>query len=253
MVPDPACARAWQSAAGMSNSIDVDGLEVERGGRRVLRDVSCTVAPGEVTGLVGPSGGGKSTLMRAIVGVQRVAAGTVEVLGRPAGSPDLRPRVGYMTQSPSVYADLSVRENLRYFGRVLGVGEPRIDEVIATVELGDHMNRLARDLSGGQLARVSLAAVLLGRPDVLVLDEPTVGLDPLLRRSLWNGFRELARTGVTLLVSSHVMDEAELCDRLLLVYEGAVLPATTPEELRRTTGAQRLDDAFVALIEEQRA
>ena len=231
-------------------AIRVNGLNVDRGGQEVLRAISLSVMSGEVTGLVGPSGGGKTTLMRAIVGVQRLRSGGVEVLDRTAGDPALRPRVGYMTQAPSVYADLTVRENLRYFARVLGVGHARVDEVIATVDLADHANRLVQSLSGGQRARVSLASALLGRPEVLVLDEPTVGLDPLLRRSLWNGFRDLARAGATLLVSSHVMDEAELCDRLLLLHDGRLLASTTPAELRERTGHQRLDDAFIALIEE---
>ena len=235
----------------MSESIRAERLDVDRGGRRVLDAVSLAVQPGEVTGLVGPSGGGKTTLMRAIVGVQMVAGGAVEVLGLPAGDPALRARVAYMTQTPSVYDDLSVAENLRYFARVLGMPRERADAVIETVDLADARSQLGRDLSGGQRARVSLAVALLGQPEVLVLDEPTVGLDPLLRRSLWDGFRTLARGGATLLVSSHVMDEAELCDRLLLIYDGGVLAATTPAEMRARTGCARLDEAFVALIEER--
>ena len=237
----------------MAPSISIRGLNVDRGGRPVLRDVSVVVSPGEVTGLIGPSGGGKTTLMRSIVGVQTTAGGDVEVLGLSAGDAGLRSRVAYMTQSPAVYADLTVRENLRYFARLLGVSRERVDELVEIVELAAEQDRLARDLSGGQLARVSLATTLLGRPEVLVLDEPTVGLDPLLRRSLWSLFHELAGDGATLLVSSHVMDEAELCSRLLLVHDGRVMASTTPGEMRRRTGCQRLDDAFVALIEEQRA
>ena len=237
----------------MAPTIEVDGLRVDRGGATVLHDLTIAVEEGVVTGLLGPSGGGKSTLMRSIVGVQVVAAGAVSVLGAPAGSPGLRNRVGCVMQSPAVYADLSVRENLVYFARLLRVGGGRIDEVIARVGLADVASHLVGRLSGGQRARVSLATALLGDPDVLVLDEPTVGLDPVLRRDLWDFFHELADAGATLLVSSHVMDEAARCDRLLLLREGRILADLTPEELLRRTGAADLDAAFLCLVEAEPA
>jgi ABC-2 type transport system ATP-binding protein len=187
--------------------------------------------------------------MRAIVGVQLIESGSVTVLGRRAGSRQLRSRVGYVTQAPSVYGDLSVRENLRFFGRVLGVRQERIGEVIATVALEEQADQVVASLSGGQQARASLATALLGDPDVLVLDEPTVGLDPVLRRDLWATFAELAATGVTLLVSSHVMEEAEHCDQLLLMRDGELLATESPDQLRTRTGRQQLDEAFLALIE----
>ena len=233
----------------MPSTIEISGLCVDRGGSRALDEVSLSVDGGVVTGLLGPSGSGKSTLMRAIVGVQIVARGDVRVLGLSAGSPALRSRVGYVTQSPSVYADLSVRENLAYFARVLGVARSRSDEVIERVGLGDTATRLVARLSGGQKARVSLATALLGEPEVLVLDEPTVGLDPVLRRDLWDFFHELASAGTTLLVSSHVMDEAARCERLLLLREGAILADLSPGELLRSTGAPDLDAAFLQLVE----
>ena len=235
----------------MPPTIEITGLRVDRGGATVIDTLSLAVDGGVVTGLLGPSGGGKSTLMRAIVGVQVVAAGDVRVLGLPAGSPSLRARVGYVTQSPSVYADLSVRENLVYFGRVLGVARSRADEVIERVGLTDTATRLVGRLSGGQKARVSLATALLGDPEVLVLDEPTVGLDPVLRRDLWDFFHELAAGGTTLLVSSHVMDEAARCERLLLLREGAILADLPPAELLRRTGAPDLDAAFLRLVESE--
>jgi len=231
-------------------AIAVDGLRVRRGGRPVLHDLSFPVASGTVTGLLGPSGCGKTTLMRAIVGVQVVESGRVEVLGEPAGSPPLRARVGYVTQAPSVYGDLSVRENLRYFARVLGAPKERIGEAIETVALGEQADQVVSNLSGGQSARVSLATALLGEPDLLVLDEPTVGLDPVLRRDLWATFRSLAAAGTTLLVSSHVMEEAAHCDELLLMRDGELLAAESPAELRARTGRDQLDQAFLALIEE---
>jgi len=234
-------------------AIAVEGLTVRRGGRPVLHGLSFSIAAGTVTGLLGPSGCGKTTLMRSIVGVQIVEAGRVEVLGTPAGSASLRARVGYVTQAPSVYRDLSVRENLRYFARVLAAPNERIEEAIETVALGEQADQVVASLSGGQSARVSLATALLGKPDLLVLDEPTVGLDPVLRRDLWATFRGLAAEGTTLLVSSHVMEEAEHCDELLLMREGELLATESPAALRARTGREQLDEAFLALIEERAA
>ena len=230
-------------------AVVVDKLRVVRGGRPALDDLSATVRSGAVTGLLGPNGSGKSTLMRAIVGVQVVAGGRVLVLGREAGSPELRRRVGYMTQAPSVYGDLTVRENLRYFARILGTGARRVGEVIESVALQDEADRVVERLSGGQRARVSLASALLGRPELLVLDEPTVGLDPVLRRDLWSTLAELAEQGATLLVSSHVMDEAEHCDELLLLRGGRLLFSGPAADLRARTGTPDLDDAFLRLVE----
>jgi ABC-2 type transport system ATP-binding protein len=231
------------------SAIEIRGLRVRRGGKLVLEDLSLDVAAGSVTGLLGPSGSGKSTLIRSVVGVQIVEAGEVTVLGRPAGSAELRPRVGYVTQAPSVYGDLTVRENLRYFARILRAGDTRIEEVIGEVDLGAQRDQLVASLSGGQRARVSLATALLNRPELLVLDEPTVGLDPVLRRDLWELFHSLAAAGSTLLVSSHVMDEADRCDALLLLRDGDLLASTSPDELRAQTGEQDLEAAFLALAE----
>jgi ABC-2 type transport system ATP-binding protein len=230
-------------------AIVVEKLRVVRGDTVVLPELSCDVATGQVTGLLGPSGSGKTTLLRSIVGVQHVAAGTVTVLGAPAGSKELRSRVGYMTQAPSVYRDLTVRENLRFFARILGREREAVARAIADVSLESHADHVVARLSGGEQARVSLAAALLGSPELLVLDEPTVGLDPVLRRDLWSLFHRLTERGVTLLVSSHVMDEADRCDALLLLREGRVLARGTPAELRGRTGTTSLDDAFLALIE----
>lgn len=234
-----------------TDAIVVDHLRVVRGDRVVLGDLSVRVPTGEVVGLLGPSGGGKSTLMRAIVGVQQVASGEVTVLGEPAGSPGLRRRVGYVTQSPSVYADLSVRHNLAYFATVLGAGRDAVDRAIEAVDLASHADSSVGRLSGGQRSRVSLAAALVGDPEVLVLDEPTVGLDPVLRRDLWDLFRRLAHEqGRTLLVSSHVMDEATRCDRLLLLREGEVLSDSTLPELLERTGAADAEHAFLGLVDD---
>ena len=231
-------------------AIRVDGLRVVRGGLTVLAGLSCEVLAGSVTGLLGPSGSGKSTLIRAIVGVQEIAAGCVDVLGVTAGSAPLRARVGYMTQAPSVYGDLSVQENLAFFARILAVPSKAVEHALADVSLAEYRDRVVNRLSGGQRARVSLAVALLGSPDLLVLDEPTVGLDPVLRRDLWELFHRLAERGVTLLVSSHVMDEADRCDAILLLREGRLLAQSTPAELRTRTGVDDLDGAFLRLVEQ---
>ncbi len=224
-------------------------LEVERGGNHVLRSVSLEVRPGSVTGLLGPSGCGKTTLMRSIVGAQIVAGGEVDVLGRPAGSRELRSEVGYVTQAPSVYLDLTVDENLDYFAKVVGVGGQRVRETLVTVGLDSYGDRFVGSLSGGERARVSLATALLNRPRLLVLDEPTVGLDPVLRAELWREFHHLADAGTTLLISSHVMDEAGECDHLLLMRDGVLLRQCTPDQLRSETGENDLGRAFLAIIE----
>ena len=231
-------------------AIVVRDLRVVRGGVVVLPGLSFQAEAGTVTGLLGPSGSGKSTLMRALVGVQVVAGGRIELLGLPAGTPALRRRVAYTTQAPSVYADLTLRENLRYFANVLGRDGRSVDHALETVGLADVADRPVRTFSGGQRSRASLASALLGDPEVLVLDEPTVGLDPVLRRDLWSTFRELAAAGATLLVSSHVMDEADRCDRLLLLRDGRLLADATADELRARTGRSDLDGAFLALVEE---
>ena len=229
-------------------AVETTGLRVRRGKSEVLHELNIRVPRGQVVGLLGPSGSGKSTLMRSIVGAQRIAGGTVTVLGVPGGSPALRRRIGYVTQSPSVYEDLTVTQNLRYFGRVIGAPKGDVDRVVREVDLAPQARQLVGDLSGGQLSRVSLAVALLGSPELLVLDEPTVGLDPVLRRDLWTLFASLAARGVSLLVSSHVMDEATRCDRILLLHDGDVLADETPAELLAQTNTRDADDAFLALI-----
>ncbi|ANP73300.1 ABC transporter ATP-binding protein [Cryobacterium arcticum] len=230
-------------------AIEVRGLRTRRGSKPVLRGLDVTIPAGLVVGLIGPSGSGKTTLMRAIVGVQIVQSGTVTVLGRPAGTATLRRRVGYVTQDASVYDDLTVRQNLDYFRAVLGAGRGDVARVIEATDLGATSSQLAGSLSGGQRSRVSLAVALLGSPELLVLDEPTVGLDPVLRRDLWELFHRLAAAGTSLLVSSHVMDEAARCDRLLLMRDGALLADDTPAGLLTATATTDIEAAFLALIQ----
>jgi ABC-2 type transport system ATP-binding protein len=231
----------------VKNAVEIHDLHVVRGGRTVLEHLDVTIGGG-VTGLLGPSGCGKSTLMRCLVGVQQIEAGRVTVFGEDAGSEGLRARVGYVTQAASVYDDLSVVENLRFFARVLGVGRDHVDRVVDAVDLDDHRDQVVGRLSGGQRSRASLAVALLGEPDLLVLDEPTVGLDPVLREDLWAMFHRLAAGGTAVFVSSHVMDEAERCDRLLLMREGRVIADGTPGEIKDKAGAGTVEGAFLAIV-----
>jgi ABC-2 type transport system ATP-binding protein len=238
-------------------AIRIDRLRVIRGRRVVIPGLDLLIPSGQIVGLLGPSGCGKSTLMRSIVGVQKVAGGTISVLGLPAGNTALRKRVGYLTQAPSIYPDLTVEENLKYFAAVIGTPrsglDAEVDRVLDLVSLSDHATATAGSLSGGQESRVSLAAALVGTPELLVLDEPTVGLDPVLRRDLWRIFRELAEQGTTLVVSSHVMDEASRCDRLLLMRSGKLLADDTLESVLEATGADDIEDAFLILVDRDRA
>ncbi len=271
-----------QQPPGPRPAVTANALTVVRGSRKVLQSLDFTVPRARITGLLGPSGCGKSTLMRAIVGTQAKATGTLTVLDAPAGTPALRQRIGYVTQAPSIYQDLTVRQSLDYFAAVLhparthselhaeaqparahpararpARAEARaaraeaVARAIEDVDLTSHADDLAGRLSGGQLSRVSLAVALLGSPELLVLDEPTVGLDPVLRRDLWALFHSIATTrGTTLLVSSHVMDEAERCHRLLLLREGTLLAEDTPDALRTRTGTETVEEAFLHLVDE---
>jgi ABC-2 type transport system ATP-binding protein len=234
----------------VNSSVTGRDLTVVRGGTTVLAGIDVDVRPGTVTGLLGPSGCGKTTLMRAIVGTQIVASGSVIVLGRPAGHPSLRREVAYGSQKASVYDDLTVTQNVRYFAAALGAPPKDVERVIDEVDLRKFTDRLAGQLSGGQRSRVSLAVALLGTPKLLILDEPTVGLDPVLRENLWALFSRLTDSGLTLLVSSHVMDEAERCDELILMREGRVLTQDSPHALMERTGTNTMDRAFLRLIAE---
>ena len=230
-------------------AISVSHLRVVRGGNLIIPDLSFDVPRGALVGLLGPSGAGKSTLMRSIVGAQIVAGGELTVLGLPAGSAPLRNRVGYVTQAPSVYMDLSARENLRYFAALVDAPATDPQRVLDLVGLSAHADRPVSTLSGGQLTRVSLSVALVGKPELLILDEPTVGLDPVLRRDLWKTFHELAASGVTLVVSSHVLDEATRCNRLIILRNGGVLADGTLPEILAETKTKDADAAFLALAD----
>jgi ABC-2 type transport system ATP-binding protein len=221
---------------------------VRRGRVQVFDGFDLDLAAGRLTGLLGPSGCGKSTLIRAIVGVQKIQGGVVNVLGRPAGDAALRHRVAYSAQADGVYLDLTVSDNIAYFARLARQGRAEVRRVIEAVGLAGQAKQVAGRLSGGQLRRVSLAIALLGGPDLLVLDEPTVGLDPVLRADLWELFGRLAQGGASLLVSSHVMDEAARCDDLVLMRNGRVVAQTTLAGLLLQTGQPDAERAFLELI-----
>lgn len=234
-------------------AVEIRDLHVRRGRTTVFDGIDVEIPRGAIVGLLGPSGCGKTTLMRAIVGAQKLRSGTVRVFGETAGSRSLRRVVAYGTQGAAVYGDLTVRQNVRYFGALVGASRAAAERLIERVGLGDQAEQLVASLSGGQVTRVSLAVALVGEPRLLVLDEPTVGLDPVIRADLWELFTGLARQGITMLVSSHVMDEALHCDRLLLMRDGRILADTTPQRLLAETGARDPEAAFLALVAPERA
>ncbi|AEV70913.1 ABC-type multidrug transport system, ATPase component [Mycolicibacterium rhodesiae NBB3] len=236
------------SAASASPAIELDDLRIDRGGHTVIDSISLSIPTGIITGLLGPSGCGKTTLMRALVGAQKITAGSAAVFGEPAGARSLRRRIGYVTQSPSIYPDLTTVENVRYFARLYGVSRDRVREVVEAVGLAGKKTELAGNLSGGQQGRVSLACALVCDPDLLILDEPTVGLDPVLRVELWEQFAALASRGKTLMISSHAMDEARNCAELILMREGAILAHAAPADIMRQTDCLDLESAFLSLI-----
>jgi ABC-2 type transport system ATP-binding protein len=229
--------------------VSILNLKVVRDKKTIIPNLNMNVGPGIIAGILGPSGSGKTTIFRSIVGVQQTQAGTITVLGQPAGAKDLRTRIGYFTQSASIYSDLTCLENLHYFARLLGDSEISVKEVIDLVDLRKNRKQIAASLSGGERARLALATALLGKPELLILDEPTVGLDPVLRRDLWDLFHRLADQGKTLLISSHVMDEADRCDILFLLRDGKVLASGTPQGLKTETGKDEMEDVFISLVE----
>jgi ABC-2 type transport system ATP-binding protein len=210
-----------------------------------LDGVDLQVPAGTIYALLGPNGSGKTTLIRSLVGLVKPDAGEVEVLGARMPRREVLASIGYMTQAPALYMDLSVEENARFFARIHGSGE--VEGALRFVELWDRRGSITANLSGGMRTRLSLACTLVHRPSLLLLDEPTVGVDPQLRATLWDGLRRMAAEGTTILVSSHVMDEAERADRLGLIRDGRLLAEGTVPELLALAEVDRLEDAFLAL------
>ncbi|MDE1654097.1 ABC transporter ATP-binding protein [Actinotignum schaalii] len=239
-----------RNSTGVESVVRVRNLHIRRGTTSVLRGLNCNLSRGSITGLLGPSGCGKTTLMRAILGVQRITSGSIEILGLPAGAKALRHKVAYTSQALSIYPDISVHDNVTYFARLVGADSADVEQAIRRVQLTDYAARPITKLSGGQANRASLACALVGHPEVLVLDEPTVGLDPITRQELWQVFRGFAAEGVTLLISSHVMDEASHCDEVLFMREGEFLAQESIESVQDRTGTDNPEEAFLALIKE---
>ena len=231
-------------------AVEVADVVKSFGSLRALDSVSLRVRTGEVYGLLGPNGSGKTTLIRALVGLVRIDSGSVTVLGRRMPELGVLSRVGYMTQAAALYPDLSVEENLRFFAAINGA-EDDVDAALAFVELAERRKSVVATLSGGMRTRASLACALVHKPRLLLLDEPTVGVDPQLRRQFWDRFAAMAAEGTTIVVSSHVMDEAERCQRLGLIRFGKLLAEGSVAELKAQAGVERLEDAFLRLSEGQ--
>ena len=229
-------------------AIDAEGVVKRFGAVTALDGATLAVRRGEVYGLLGPNGAGKTTLIRSLVGLVGPNAGTITVLGKTMPDLDVLARVGYMTQQAALYPDLTIAENLRFFAAINGT-QGGIRDALEVVGLWDRRDSVVSSLSGGMRTRCSLACALVHQPELLLLDEPTVGVDPLLRIQLWDRFQQIAREGRTILVSSHVMDEAERCDRLGLIRFGRLLAEGTVTELKQRAGVDRLEDAFLKLSE----
>lgn len=238
------------------NDLSIETLRLSKAFGRVqaVVELDLRVLAGEIYGLLGPNGSGKTTLMRLLVGLAKADSGEAKVLGQRVPDRALLAEVGYMTQAEALYTDLTARENVRFFAELSGAGTPtKIQEALELVELADRADDLAGSLSGGLRRRVSLACALVHQPRLLILDEPTVGVDPQLRAAFWQHFRRLADGGVTLLISSHVIDEAERCDRLGFMREGRLFAEGTPEQLRQGAGTMNLEQAFLKFAEAEHA
>ncbi len=237
----------------MDEAIKIKNLSVVLGNNfKALKNVNLEFETGKIIGIIGPSGAGKTTLVRSIVGRLQFKSGEITIFDKAAGSPELRNQISYMTQELSVYSDLTVKENLRYFAIMAGISRKQIkktvNNVLQVVDMSNRSKSLMTNLSSGQKQRVSLAIALIGSPRLMVLDEPTVGLDPVLRDKLWRLFGVLAKRGITLIVTSHSMDEAKRCDDLVLIRDSEVIAHSSPDELRKKTGTQSIEQSFLKLV-----
>ena len=237
----------------MEYSVKIKSLSITLGGHfKALKNINLELPIGKTIGFIGPSGAGKTTLIRGIVGNLRISSGEISVFDKAAGSVNLREQVSYMTQELSVYPDLTVKENLKYFITMTGqhrkASGDTLKDVLELVDMTNKSDSLVSDLSSGQKQRVSLAVALIGSPKLMVLDEPTVGLDPVLREKLWDLFAKLASQGTTLIISSHSMDEAGRCDDLVLIRDGKLVAHSSPKELLQSTGTKTIEESFLKLV-----
>jgi ABC-2 type transport system ATP-binding protein len=232
----------------MTNAPTIDAVDVHKhfGSIHAVDGVSLSIRQGEIYGLLGPNGSGKTTLIRLFLGLLHLTTGSIRLLGEKIPNKAILKTIGYMTQASALYEELTVRENIAFFAEMSGgYNQAKIDEVIALVDLEDRARSIVRTLSGGMRQRTSLACALAHQPQLLLLDEPTVGVDPQLRATFWSYFRRLADTGVTVVISSHVMDEAERCDRLGFMRQGRLLAEGSAADLRRIKGRATLEEAFL--------
>lgn len=237
----------------METAVEIKDVSVTLGGHfKALKNINLELPVGKTIGFIGPSGAGKTTLIRGIVGSLRITSGEINVFDEPAGSKSLREHVSYMTQELSVYPDLTVKENLKYFITMTGQSRKTsgdiLKEVLELVDMTNKSDSLVSNLSSGQKQRVSLAVALIGSPKLMVLDEPTVGLDPVLRENLWSLFTRLANQGTTLIISSHSMDEAGRCDDLVLIRGGKLIAHNSPRVLLEKTGTKTVEESFLKLV-----
>jgi ABC-2 type transport system ATP-binding protein len=230
------------------NCIEIENLSVEKSKRKILNSLNLVIPNSKSIGLLGPSGSGKTTLMRSIMGLQKITEGKIRILGFEAGAKDLRNKISYSTQSASLYLDLTCIENLEFFSSLFDENELSIQEILDLVQLNQVKNQLAKTLSGGEKTRLALGTALVGAPELIILDEPTVGLDPILRKQLWQIFKELNKKGKTLLISSHVMDEAENCDHIFMIRDGKIIASGNTSELKSRTGLGNMEDVFISLV-----
>lgn len=229
--------------------INVKDLKQQFGKKVVLENINLEVQKGEILGLLGPSGSGKTTLIKAVIGMAVPTKGKVLVLGQEMPSLKVVSKIGYMAQSDALYEDLNALENILFFGALYGLkgkaAQERAQEVLALVRLSDDAKKPVRNYSGGMKRRLSLAIALFHRPELVILDEPTVGIDPVLRREFWQEFERLRQAGITILITTHVMDEAEHCNRLALIRDGGIIALDSPEELKRKSGQDSIEGAFL--------
>lgn len=229
--------------------LKADGVSRSFGGRAVIHGISLEVRRSEIFGLLGPSGSGKTTLIKMIAGIDEASSGEIELLGTQLPKLSMMQRIGYMAQSDALYEELTARENLQFFGALLGLRGKKLDSRMAYVTelvgLGQHLRKTVRSYSGGMKRRLSLAVALIHEPEVLILDEPTVGIDPVLRQAIWKELQEIGKGGAMIIVTTHVMDEAEKCHRLGMVREGRLIAVGTPEGLKRDTGCSTIEQAFL--------